>query len=395
MKPTVLYISYDGILEPLGEGQVLAYLERLAADRTIHLISFEKAADWARVGDREALRSRMRGAGIRWHPLRYHKRPAAAATAYDIAAGSAAALAIAVRHRASIVHARSHVAALMAMAVRASTGARFIFDMRGFWADERVDAGLWPGGGRLYRGAKRVERLALERADFVVTLTRAARDEIESFDYPRGQVPPIAVIPTCADLSLFRRRAPAPGPFTYGFVGAAATWSLFDAVLESYRAILEIEPGARLLVANRNEHEFIRSRFAALGVEPEQAELVGAKFAEMPGLISRMHAAAAVRRPSYSQLGCAPTKLAEYLGCGVPCLVNHGIGDVVEIVEQDRVGVALTGLGPEQVRAGAQALVRLAREPGTSERCVAVARRRFSLDAGVERYRAIYDQLAK
>ena len=41
----VLYISYDGMLEPLGQSQVLAYLERLAADRPIDLISFEKKAD--------------------------------------------------------------------------------------------------------------------------------------------------------------------------------------------------------------------------------------------------------------------------------------------------------------------------------------------------------------
>ena len=45
---SVLYISYDGMLEPLGQSQVLSYLKRLASDRSIHLISFEKAADWKR-----------------------------------------------------------------------------------------------------------------------------------------------------------------------------------------------------------------------------------------------------------------------------------------------------------------------------------------------------------
>ena len=45
MKP-LLYLAYDGMLEPLGQSQVLAYLERLAAERPIHLLSFEKAEDW-------------------------------------------------------------------------------------------------------------------------------------------------------------------------------------------------------------------------------------------------------------------------------------------------------------------------------------------------------------
>lgn len=42
----VLYLSYDGILEALGQSQVLRYLERLATDHKIILISFEKPHDW-------------------------------------------------------------------------------------------------------------------------------------------------------------------------------------------------------------------------------------------------------------------------------------------------------------------------------------------------------------
>ena len=83
----ILYISYDGMLEPLGQSQVLAYLKRLADGRRIHLISFEKAEDWANVVARERLASDITASGIVWHPLRYHKRPTALATAWDIACG--------------------------------------------------------------------------------------------------------------------------------------------------------------------------------------------------------------------------------------------------------------------------------------------------------------------
>lgn len=38
----ILYISYDGILEPLGYSQVLKYMESLSKDFEITLISFEK-----------------------------------------------------------------------------------------------------------------------------------------------------------------------------------------------------------------------------------------------------------------------------------------------------------------------------------------------------------------
>jgi len=41
----VLYITYDGILEPLGQSQVLNYLESLSDRHQIHLMSFEKKED--------------------------------------------------------------------------------------------------------------------------------------------------------------------------------------------------------------------------------------------------------------------------------------------------------------------------------------------------------------
>ena len=62
MTPGVLYITYDGMLEPLGQSQVLAYLKRRAVDRRIHLISFEKADDWANTTERARIAQGIAGA---------------------------------------------------------------------------------------------------------------------------------------------------------------------------------------------------------------------------------------------------------------------------------------------------------------------------------------------
>jgi glycosyltransferase involved in cell wall biosynthesis len=394
MSRGILYISYDGMMEPLGQSQVLSYLERLTRDRPIHLVSFEKRDDWRDRARREEVRRRIAAAGIRWHPLRYHKRPSAPATALDIVVGSVVALFLTLRHRLPIVHARSYVAALMALPARMPGGARFLFDMRGLWADERVDAGLWPKHGGLYRFAKAMERRYLERADAVVTLTRASREEIASFPYLVGHVPPITVIPTCADLARFSRRPAEEGQgFIFGFVGAAGTWSLFDEVLAVFTAVRSLRPEVRLLIVNRNEHAYIEERLRHAGIDPDAVELVAAEHKDVPAFISRMTVAAALRKRTYSQIACAPTKLAEYLGCGVPCIVNEGVGDVVEIVEGNRVGVVLHDFTETGRHEAAAALIRLSRELGIRERCVATARALFSLEDGVEAYRRIYDGL--
>lgn len=394
MSPGVLYISYDGMLEPLGQSQVLAYLEWLAPGRRIHLISFERAADWADNAQREAVRKRIAGSGIQWHPLRYHKTPTAPATTYDIAVGTAAGVAIAARHQIRLVHARSYVAGLMAFCVRRATGARFLFDMRGLWADERVDGGLWPPSGKLYRAAKRAERVLLLAADHVVTLTHASELEILRFDYLQNKPPSITVIPTCADLDRFRIQGPLRSdPFVLGYIGSVGTWYLLDEMLRSFVLLREQVPRARLLIANRNEHELIAARAAGHGIASAELELVSAPHAEVPAIIARMSAGMALIKPVYSKIASAPTKLAEYLACGVPCLGNAGVGDVEEILEGHRVGTAVRGFGDDELRQAAQQLIAVVRDPSIQKRCRATAVELFSLKAGTTAYDAIYRQL--
>ena len=396
MAGGVLYLSYDGMLEPLGQSQVLAYLERLAADQPIDLISFEKKADWADKVARKAIRERCRAAGIRWHPLRYHKRPSAAATAWDIAAGSARAAAIALRRRPSIIHARSYVAGLMGLAAKRASGAKFLFDMRGFWADERVDGGLWPKGGRLYRAAKSVEERLLRAADHVITLTHASAEELLNFPAVKEHKPPITVIPTCADLDRFRPLdAPKEGPFTLGYVGSIDHWYRLDDKLRCYAELLCRQPDARLLLVTRGDHRKIRKRARDLDVRTERIETIAADLSEVPELIRQMDAAMALYDSSYSRIACAPTKLGEYLGCGVPCLGSAGVGDMQEILDSREVGITLHSSDDGAIAAAITELVDLADDPHIAARCRKAAVDLFSLDEGAREYRSVYASLSR
>jgi glycosyltransferase involved in cell wall biosynthesis len=396
MKQGILYISYDGMLEPLGQSQVLAYLELLTANRRIHLISFEKPQDWRDEPVRQAMCERLAKSGIAWHPLRYHKAPSAPATAYDIAAGTLKAIALVLRHRLTIIHARSYVAALIALTVKRVTGTKFLFDMRGLWADERVDGGLWPANGRLYRVAKRLERRFLLAADHVVTLTHASEEEIRRFPYLADKAVPISVIPTCANLDRFDIQGPPAGaPFMLGYIGSVGTWYLLDEMLCCFRQVRELEPDARLLIVNRGEQQLIRNRAMALGIDLSCVEITTAEHNDMPQIIGRMTAGMALIKPAYSKIASAPTKLAEYLGCGVPVLGNAGVGDVAEILEGRGVGVALSHFSDDAISDGVRRLLSLSREPGLQQGCREAALDLFGLDAGVAAYEAIYNTLEK
>lgn len=395
MLRKTLYISYDGMLEPLGQSQVLAYVKSLSTERTIHLISFEKEQDWLDLSERERIAHDIAEAGIVWHPMRYHKRPQALATAWDIFCGAALGVLLVLRYHINIVHARSYVASVMALVIKRVTGIRYLFDMRGFWADERVDGGLWPRSGRMYRVAKWFERRFLLSADHVVSLTQAAVKEMQRFPYLTERIPPVTVIPTCADLARFKPAAKVAkdNGFVLGYVGSAGTWYLFDEVVACFAELLRIRPDARFLIINRGEHEFIRDRLMAAGVSLEAVELRSATHAEVPAQISRMDAGVFFIKPVFSKQASAPTKLAEFLGCGVPCLGNAGVGDMAQVLEGEAVGVALSSFDAASLKAGLQQLVDLVNDPATAARCVAAAQKHFSLDEGVRRYSEVYQQL--
>jgi len=393
----ILYISYDGILEPLGQSQVLAYLEKLAVENKIILISFEKQSYIKDQSLKEELRTRLRAFGVTWIPLRYHKRPSVIATAVDVVVGTFVATHISLVRRPQIVHARSYVPALIALLIKRLTGTKFIFDMRGFWADERTDGGLWPENGRLYRLTKWFEKHFLVAADHIVTLTYSSLVPLRAMHPQVKKLPPITVIPTCVDLERF---APGGiirprGDFTLGYVGSLGTWYLLDEMLAVFKVLQGHRRDAKLLIVNRNEHAEVEAAAVKLGIDPLRIEVISVEFAEVPGLINQMDAGLMLIKPCFSKIASAPTKLAEYLGCGVPCFGNVGIGDAEGILEVNRVGVALRSFDQSAIGDAVKRMLLLVDDPHIGQRCRATAQTFFSLDDGARKYSQIYASLTR
>jgi len=397
---STLYISYTGLLDPLGQSQVLQYVRELAASHLINVLSFEKPealADKARV---QELKAHCQTSGIDWHPRVWHNRPVGAlATAYDIIAGSRHAIRLARAQNAEIVHCRSYIAGLMGLAVKRATGARFVFDMRGFWPDERVDGGIWSRRSLNYRVFKRAERRLFLGADHVVSLTQAGVREFERFDYLQEMVPASSVIPTCTNLDLFRVVDVPSACFTLGYVGSVGSWYLFDTVAKAVALAFEKRSDARFLVVTQGNQDAVRTALRNAGVDLQRVEIRAAAFSDVPGQIARMDAGLFFIRPAWSKRASCPTRMGEFLACGKPCLTNGGVGDVEEDLHETGTGIALPPMGDHGVDlanldAALETLFAMTDKPDMAEKCRDAAEARFSLDEGVSEYGRIYDRLA-
>ncbi len=198
----ILYISYDGMTDPLGQSQVLPYLVGLSAKGyRITILSCEKQERWQH---KETIQAICTKHHINWQPLMYTKKPPVLSTVRDVNKLKQTAASLHKNIAFDVVHCRSYVASLVGLFMKKKFSLPFIFDMRGFWADERVDGALWnlkkPLYKRVYQYFKKKEKQFLEHSDAVISLTHEGKREIESWGIFHA---PITVIPCCVDTVLF------------------------------------------------------------------------------------------------------------------------------------------------------------------------------------------------
>ena len=402
----VLYLTYDGLTDQLGRSQILPYLAQLVRrGHSIVVISCEKPDRL--LADGEAVGDICQRAGIRWHPLRYHKRPPVLSGIIDTVQMQRRAAELFRREQFDLVHCRSYMASLVGHSLKRRFGVPFLFDMRGFWADERIERGLWPAGNPLYRLAYRFfkgrEAQFFRDADAIVSLTNSGRQVITSRPDPLRPKAPISVIPCCVDLALFdpaggRARATGRGRLGLAddqpvllYVGSVGPGYRIDAMFELFRAFRANRPGARYLFVTNNSRAYILSLARPYAIDPEEIITVAGQRDEMPALIAAGDFGVSIIEPSFAAKASCPTKVGEMLAMGVPVIANSGVGDTADLIGQSGAGAVLDRFDDESLAA---AIAKIEALDLTREQIRAVAYRYLSLEDGVERYDAIYRSMA-
>lgn len=388
----VIYITYDGLNEQLGLSQVLPYVRGLVRlGHEFEILSFEKP------GSPLAFRRQLEP-GIRWTALRYHKEPALPATAFDMLQGLGTLAIESLFHRAELIHVRSYVPAAFALPFVEAARVPLFFDMRGLWADERVDAGRAAAGGRQYRGIKAVERLLLRRADAISTLTlRLGRYLRHEYPYANEIAGSIHTIPTCVDLEHFRPDVP-PDPLLQAelsghrvllYLGAIGSYYLPKEMAQFYLAWRKYAGPARFLIVSRQDPGEIRQVLADAGVAHELVYR-SATRAEVPALIRCAQASFGIFASRLlAGHGCAPTKTGEVLACGLP-FASSAVGDVETQLAASPAGVSIPEVTSAALDRAARELAEKAAAPGVAVAARTLAERWFGLEAGVTAYDAIY-----
>ena len=401
----VLYITYDGLTDPLGRSQVLPYLTGLAElGHEITILSCEKPERMLRDGAQ--IRKLCADAGLGWVPLKYHKKPPILSSAVDAAALQRAAIRLHRDRPFDIVHCRSYIPARAGLSLKRRFGAKFLFDMRGFWPDEKVEGNNWNLANPLYlavyRYFKRLESRLLRGADHIVSLTAAGKAQLLTRPELPGAADRITVIPCCVDFDHFPLATPASRRMARERLGIAAaepvllylgslgSWYMRDEMLDFFRIYSSRHSAARFLFVTPDDPQPIRDAAATHGVDPDRLTILSASRDEVPELMAAADVGIFFIKPVFSKTASSPTKMGEMLAIGLPLVANSGVGDVEPMIGDIGCGIAISAFTPESY---ADAIARIETLGGSPKDRRERALPWFDVKLGIDRYDRVYREL--
>ena len=395
MPLDVLYLSRNGLLEPLGQSQIYGYLRHLATHWSIGVIAREKASDLGDGGRVAALQADCATLGIVWRPQPFRHRPKLVAPAFDLIRTYIEARGHVARGT-RLIHARSYTMAAVAWAIRKRTGTPFIFDMRALWPEELIAAGRLRAGSWLDCAIRSVERRCLRDAAAVISLTHAAVVHLHRI-YPNElQGRTIDVVPTCADLERFGPDDPRPASAVrvHGCIGTITSgWFRPDLLAAWFTGVARHDPGARFAIVTLDSPAAVRSLIDPDGMIGDRLTICARDPQQMPDTVRGHDVSAMFFTTGLSKLGSSPTRMGEILATGLPIVANAGVGDVAAIIRVNRVGVLLDDATPAAIDSAYGELERLLADPDLAHRCRRVAEELFSQRTGAMRYDAVYRRI--
>jgi glycosyltransferase involved in cell wall biosynthesis len=401
----ILFISYDGMTDPLGQSQVIPYLASLTKfGYRFTILSCDKPDRYA--AHKAYVTKLIDPFPIQWVSVPYHKSPPVLSSVYDFWQLKKEAVRLHLQENFDMVHTRVGVPTIVALHLKKKYGVHFLNDIRGFWADERIDGGMWniknPVYKFLYNFFRQKEDECINIADYNTCLTYAARKEIHTWKQINKQPIEVEVIPCCADLELFnpekvdataKQKLKATlqikdSDIIVSYLGSIGGWYLTDEMMQFCKMLSDRMPQVKFLFISPHLHDVIVAAAAKHHLSADKLLVKHAQRHEVATMLSLSTYSIFFIKPCYSKISSSPTKHGEIMAMGIPVITNAGVGDVKDIVEKYQAGYVVDNFSELSFAAVIDKIV--AGKTFDSNAIRNGAKDFYSLDIATERYHKVY-----
>lgn len=388
----VLYLTYDGLLDPLGQSQVLPYLDEISKEYSVTVMSFEKKA---RSKDEiNRLKGLLSEKGISWYYTEFTE--GRFGVVIRVIKGVFLLRRFSRSEEFDLFHLRGLMAALLYTA--SLIGQRYLYDFRGFALHEWTDMGKLSKSSLSFRSLLWLDKYAIRNASGIVVLEESARKLLaEEYDLPNV---PLEVIRTCTDLSRFRNRRSIghiSEPIRFVFLGGVHFPYRPDLAVSFVKSAISRGINCTIDFINESDHEAIHRLVKESGIDPERVQVFRCNHKDIPQKLAEYSCGVVFISTSKWRQVCSPTKLGEFFGTGLPVISLTGINITDSLAS--RSGSTYTideqAICDDFASTEFPDLRRILFDEKVIDECQSIARNEFSLEIAKKRYMRLYTNIGK
>jgi glycosyltransferase involved in cell wall biosynthesis len=154
-----------------------------------------------------------------------------------------------------------------------------------------------------------------------------------------------------------------------------------------------VKPESHFIWLTGGSQALIDNLMSERGVAPDQYSVRTVAPTEVSAYLSAADAGIAFYKPTFSRQATSPVKVSEYLACGLPVIINAGVGDSDTFVSDQRVGAVVSDFSDAGYQDTLAALIKLL-SPDIRAHARQVAERFLDVrQVGVQRYARLYEKV--
>lgn len=312
----IFYITFDGLNDPLGQSQIIPYINLMSKYSNILILSVEKK------------KTNLKYKNFKNYNVRFVKKFLFFGKLFEFLKVLFFSFIICFNFKPNIIHARSFQASIVGVILKFFFKIKLVNDMRGFWVDERVD-NLSLNLKRkdhflIYKLLKKVESIILRKSDHIVVLTNYAKQKISEILKSRYQC---TVIPCSANYNLFlsyNNKNFLRKNFCY--LGSAGTVYLADEIINFANFFLKFKPSYKFFIITNNISNF--EKILKKNVYKSRIKLINSNYLMIPRHLEKIDFGISFIKNTEARNSSFPTKISEYLSMNIPVVYNSGLAGV-------------------------------------------------------------------
>lgn len=387
----ILYISYWSLSDPLTPSAIFPYfplMEEKGAQVTFY--TFEASRDRVR-------QTRFDRPYVEHRPIFPRMGLGPLAKVELIVRGRRELIREARRGGYDLIFAKAAMAGALAHMVHKATGLPYVVESFEPHSEYMVECGVWPRSGMRFRFTAHYERLQVEHARRIITVTHNHRNDLIAAGVDPGRV---SVIPSITDLERFSFNAAerdrvrtmlgiGPGTTIGIYVGKFGGLYYDREAFDLFKRTMDRFSGMHLIILSPMDKSFILERVRQAGIPADRVHVSSARHEDVPAFLSASDLAFSPIKPAPVKLYQCPVKNGEYWANGLPMLMTDLVADDYRLLRQGIGGTVfsndLVGLDD-----ALDTLEKILSDPGHRTAIAGLARKYKSLHLAREVYATLF-----